>query len=248
MKLLAAPPTKIQNKALAKYELDRYFQANSVESLLVTLQHGKRLGLFNFDITISADYLDWAKAKHDLLNPTAHGLDLGFTKPHRLYDLSGKIQNGESLNEEEIRRVITELPHETLERYLRFCLREIDYEDLRDYIIPRPQRTNTEEDYGHLAYNGLEAKGAMITYAGIPIHMGFQHRQVVRAFLKRPDRLLAPDIFIEDPDIFNPNSDYPNVRETLGKLIPAVHKKLKAVIGKECIINEPNEGWRLKIE
>lgn len=248
MKLLAAPPTKIQNKTLSKYELDRYFQADSVESLIVTLQKGELVGLFNFDVYLSADYIDWVKDKHKLLNPPTLGADLGFAKPYKLYDLSHKIQNGEALNEEEVRRIVAELPHGTAERYLRFRLRNIDYEELRNCLPTKKSGAHNDKYYERIEHNGLAVAGARVTYLGRPIHLGFQHRQVVRVFLQHPNAIVAPDIFTTDPDIFNPNKEYGDTRETLGKLIPAVHQKLQAVIGKKCIFNEPNEGWRLNIE
>ena len=248
IKLLAAPPTKIQNKTLSKYELDRYFQTDSVESLIVTLKKGEFAGLFNFDVYLSAEYLGWVKDKHKLLNPPTFGTDLGFAKPYKLYDLSDKIQNGEPLSEADIARVVAELPQEIAERYLRFRLRNIDYEELRSSVTTKNSRAHKDEYSEHVKYKGLAVVGARVTYLGTPVHLSFQHRQVVRVFLQHPDAIVAPDIFISDPDIFNPNKDYDDARETLGKLIPAVHKKLKAVIGEKCIFNEPNEGWRLNIE
>lgn len=248
MKILAVPPSKIQNRAVTKYELERYFHASSVESLIAVLRECELIRLFSFDILISTEYIDQEESKHRIVAPAEFGVDLGYANPYKLYDLSNKIKNGNALNEIEIKRVIVELRQETLGKYLRFRLYNIDYQELRSHVRPKSRVINKDEDYEYITYNGLTARGARITYHGTPVHLAFQHRQVVRTFLKRPDTLLAPDIFMDDPDIFDPDKYYNNARDTLSKLIPAVHKKLREVIGKECVFNEPNEGWRLKIE
>ena len=64
MKILAVPPSKILNKAASIYELERYFGSDSVGSLIVALRQGAQADIFNFDITISAEYIDWAEAHH----------------------------------------------------------------------------------------------------------------------------------------------------------------------------------------
>lgn len=254
MKILAVPPSKILNKAASIYELERYFGSDSVGSLIVALRQGAQADLFSFDITISAEYIDWAEAQRKASFPIdpnlLMGADLGYAMmtPYKLYDMSEKIKNGKPLSENEVRRAITELPNDIAERYLRFTIRDLDYKKVREVAKPQARHTNKDDEYDRLEYNGLVAKGARVTYLDEPIHLGFQHRQVVRAFLKRPDTFLTPDIFMEDPDIFSPNKDYADIRETLGKLIPAVHKRLQKAVGRQCIINEPNEGWRLKIE
>src|SRR5665647_328974 len=89
------------------------------------------------------------------------------------------------------------------------------------------KQTAEDDDYETLEYNGLIARGAVISYLGRPIYMGFQQRQVVRAFLKRPESILPPDVFTgdENPDIFASKREYRRGKKaTLGKLIPAVHK------------------------
>ncbi|HKU18006.1 MAG TPA: hypothetical protein VJP80_01920 [Candidatus Saccharimonadales bacterium] len=98
-----------------------------------------------------------------------------------------------------------------------------------------------------LRYNGLVIKGTEVTYLGQPIYLGFQQLQVLRVFMKKPEVLRTKEVFKEDPDVFA-GDDYSDVDETLGKLVPALHAKLRKVIGKKCIYNVPKNGWLLRID
>ena len=252
MKILSVPPSKIVNRAVSRYELGRYFDIDSVGSLIVLLRQGSYEDLFSFDVTISADYIDWGedlrKAKYPLDPELFLGTDLGYTQSktprYPLADMSKKIKNGVPLSESEITRVLTELPDDVLERYLRFTLRNFNQGRLRKLVRPVKEVAN---DYGDYRYNGLAIEGAVVTYQKNPVYMSPQQREVLRLFLERPGKLITRDAFRENGDIFG-KEDYTDVDETLGKLIPAVHKKLRQAIGKNCIFNTPREGWTLRIE
>ncbi|MDK2899090.1 MAG: hypothetical protein PWQ10_277 [Patescibacteria group bacterium] len=250
MKLLALPPSKMLNKAVSKYELGRYFQADSVEGLITTLQYGERMGLFNFDVIISPEYLDWAEMKHKLLNPIDLSMDLGFRKPvpYELYGLSGKIKNSEPLEDAEIQRIIVDAPHEILNQYFRFKLREVDYEELRNYVQQKTNQAEKDRDYGTVRYNGLVAEGAKITYHNQPIYMGFQHRQVLRLLIEQKGVPCSKDEFKRNADIFTRDSYSSGMDAVLRNLIYEVRKKIKVVVGKNCIKNKPLEGWYLELD
>ncbi|MCA9332131.1 hypothetical protein KC968_04305 [Candidatus Saccharibacteria bacterium] len=249
MNLRSILPRKIQNKAVSKYELDRYFQTNSIEQLVDILQQGERAGLFSFDVTISAEYLDWREARRKLLYPPELGIDLGFAQPvpYGLYELSSKIKNAKPLNRMELKRVVTNIPHNTLEQYLRFRLYGIDYKKLHNEVNSKIHHTDKDEDYDKLEYNGLMAMGAEITYLNEPIYMSFQHRQVVRLLLSKNGKLCTKDEFTENVDIFT-GDDYHDINATLRKLISAVRLELKTVIKNDCIKAIPEEGWYLALD
>jgi hypothetical protein len=246
MKLLAVPPSKIQNKALPRYELGRYFDVGSAESLILALRQGQSSGYFTFDVTLSPEFFVHQKDKYDLMS----GKTESFTPlaPLGMATYGMKSYSKNPLSNAEVRDIVRDFSNDDIEQYLRFTLRHIDYKKLRKAVRPKMKQVDKDEDYDTLSYNGLVAKGAEISYLRKPIYMSFQQRQVVRAFLKRPEKLLSPDMFIDDPDIFDPKKHYNDVRATLSKLIPEVHKKLQKAVVRQCIFNEPNEGWRLKIE
>ncbi len=249
MKLLAAPPSKMVNKAVSTYELEKYFQADSAESLIDALEYGERKGLFNFDVTVSKQYLDWLAARHKLLNPTSLGVDLGFRKPaaYELYGISDKIKNGEALSKEEVQRVIRDVPHDMLERYLRFRLHDIDYKELHGYLQPKTSQAEKDEDYGMVQYKGLVANGAKITYYDQPIYMGFQHRQVLRLLIEQQGELCSKGEFFGNVDLFTSDSYSSDMDSLLRNLIYEARKKLKVAVGGNCIKNMPREGWHLKL-
>ena len=246
MKLLAVPPSTIQNKALPRYELGRYFDVRSAESLILALREGQSSGYFTFDVTLSPEFFVHQKDKYDLLS----GKTESFTPlaPLGMATYGMRNYSKKPLSDAEIRDIMRDFSSDEIEQYLLFTLRNIDYKKLQKIVRPKTKQVDKDEDFDTLRYNGFVAKGAEITYLRDPIYMSFQQRQVVRAFLKRPEQLLSPDVFTDDPDIFDPEKHYNDMRTTLSKLIPAVHKKLQKAVGRQCIFNEPSEGWRLKIE
>lgn len=246
MKLLTVPSKKVVNKYVSSRELEKYFGNDSFEALVVTLRQGWREDFFSFDITLDSEYIAWGEAKHKAQFPVDFlGVDLGYAPRlprYKFENLSSKIKNGEPLSDDEVQKVIGELPHDIAEKYLRFRLRNINYEELRKVVEPKA----SYNDYDKVEYNGLAVQGTLVSYLDQTIPMSRKHREVVRFFVKNPDRLVFKDEFMEEPDIINV-AKLPRPYETLSKLIPAVHKELRPFIG-ECVFNEPEEGWRLTIE
>jgi len=251
IELLAVPPSKIQNKALSRYGLEKYFGAGTVELLLLTLRYARQASFLNFDVTIDPEYLVWQEGRLRVAiregdNSRPH-YPFSFLLPDTsgLAWLSTKIRDNTPLTEQEIARAIYESPSDVAERYLRFTLRDIDQKELRK-IVKQPKRRASV--YGDYEYNGLSIRGVEVAYQGKPIYMSPQQREVLRIFLQEPEVLRTKDVFTENADIFNPRKNYKDALITLGKLIPQVHKVLRDVIGEQCIINTPKEGWTLKIE
>lgn len=247
LKLLSVPPSKIQNRVVSKYELERYFGTGSIDNLILALRQGKRDGYFNFEITVSPEYLAWEKdhqklmLREDVLRPIYPNFSLHV---YRLYLPESKIKNKTPLSDEEIRGVIRELPQDMAEKYMRFKLRNIDYNKLREIVKPKERKAS--KYYEKLEYNGLVDDGTATTYLGQPVYLSSQHRRVLRMFMGQPNKLIYRETFIDDPEILP--KEYDDVYKTLGKLIPAVHKELRTVIRQRCILSTPTEGWTLKIE
>jgi hypothetical protein len=249
MYLLSLPPSKIQNKAVSIYELQKYFDAKTIESLLLILQQGQSDGYFTFDITLSPKYLDWEEDHRKLLSGETENykpIDLFTVRAYSIRVSDAKIKKKVPLTGHEIRGVVSALPSNMSEKYLLFTLRNLDNKKLREIVKPKINRTDKDEDFDMIEYNGLIVRGARITYLNEPIHMSFQHRQVVRLLLSNNGELCTKDKFTENPDIFT-GDDYPNVYATLRKLIAEVRAELKTVIKKNCIKSVSNEGWYLEL-
>jgi len=247
--MLITPPKKLVNKYVSSHELERYFGNSSVEALVVALRQGRLEGFFEFDITLDPGYIEWSEAKHKAQFPVDFlGTDLGYARAprYKFEGLSSKINNGESFSESEVQNVIGELPHDIAEKYLRFRLRNIDYDELRRVVRPLLRHNKTDDSHDKVEYNGLIVQGTLVSYLGKTISMPPKHREVIRFFVKNSDRLIFKDEFIEERDIIDATK-LTRPYETLSKLIPAVHKDLRPIIG-ECIYSVPGEGWRLKIE
>jgi hypothetical protein len=251
MNLLAVPPSKIQNKAVSRYALEKYFGAKTVEQLLLILRHARRANYLNFGVTIDPEYLVWQEGRLRVAIRAE-----GNSQPHYpfsvlLPDTSGlawlltKIRNNTPLTDQEIARAIHEAPSDVAERYLRFTLRDIDQKELREFVKQPKRRAS---GYGDYEYKGLSIRGVEVAYQGKSIYMSPQQREVLRVFLAAPEALRTPDIFTGNADIFSPKRHYNDVNVTLGKLIPSVHKLLQEAIGEPCIFNKAKEGWKLKIE
>ena len=251
MELMAVPPSKIQNKAISRYGLEKYFGAKSVEQLLLALRQARQANYFNFDVTIDPEYLVWREEhlrivlRADGINQPTYPFNLWAPDSSGLGWLSTKIRDNTPLTDQDIATAIHEAPSDIAERYLRFTLRDIDQKGLRK-IIKQPKRRAS--GYGDHEYNGLSIRGVEVAYQGKPIYMSPQQREVLRVFLAAPEALRTPDVFTSNVDIFNPKRHYNDANVTLGKLIPAVHKILWNAIGEPCIFNTAKEGWTLKIE
>lgn len=247
IKLLSIPPKKIVNKYVSSRELERYFGNSSVEALVVLLRQGRSDGLFWFDITLDPEYIEWGEAKHKAqFTVDFSGSSLGYVRPprYKFEDLSSKIKASEPFSEDVVQKVITELPHDLAEKYLRFRLHDLDYEKLRENIVPKKRKAN--KYYERLKYKGLVDDGAVTAYLDQPIYLSRQHRLVLRMFMERPEKLIYREAFIDNREILP--GEYSDVYKTLGKLIPAVRKELETVIHQKCILNTPTDGWILKIE
>ena len=253
MHIVALPPSKIQNRTQTRYELRRYFGADSIESLLLILQQGQRDGYFTFDITLSPKYLVWEEDYRKVLSGETDSfrpLEPFKVRKYGFGVSDDKIRQKEPLTEREIRNVVSTLPSNMSEQYLLFTLRNLDQKKLREIVRPKKLRNDKNEEYDTLEYNGLKAMGARITYLNQPIYMSYSHKQVVRLLLKKQGGLCYKDEFMDrHASIFkHPAADYKDINATLRKLISEVRQELESVIKKDCIVSDPSEGWYLKIE
>ena len=246
----AIPPKRLVNKSVSSREFEKYFGNNSAEALVVALRQGRQKGLFEFSITLDPEYIKWGEAKYRALFPIDyHGADLGYARPQRykLEDMSEKIANGEVLTESEVQKVISELPHDIMEKYLRFKLSNLDYEALED-ITPKRKRSVRKDTHTRIERDGLVIDGVQVSYHGKPINIGFQQRQVLQVLLERYGKLVTHDVFTNNLDIFPKENYKKDLNVRIGQLISELHKKLKATIGESCIDNTSREGWTLKIK
>ena len=250
IKLLTIPPKKIVNKYVSSRELKRYFGDSPVEALVVALRQGLSEGLFGFDITLDPDYIEWGEAWHKAQFPVDFsGSDLGYVRSlrYKFEDLSYKIISGESLSENEIQRIIGELPRDITEKYLRFRLCSLDYDKLKKIVSPK-KKSHKKDTYVRIERDGLVIDGATVFYNDKLIDMGFQHRQVLRVLLEHYDHLVEHDTFINNRDIFSKEDYKKDLKERIGQIISEVHNKLRIAIGEDCISNTQSEGWTLKIK
>ena len=116
-------------------------------------------------------------------------------------------------------------------------------------LLSKSSEPISDEDPNEQSYKGLFAsRDGLIHYNDTVIPFTTQQRSVVRVFLKKPEELRSKEAFTDtEADIFS-RHNYPNANATLAKLISAVHTKLRSAVGKKCIFNTPNEGWRLTID
>lgn len=107
---------------------------------------------------------------------------------------------------------------------------------------------NDDDPEETLPYKGLRAnRDGLIYYNGEEIHFTPQQRDVMRVLLRRPDELRPKEAFTDsDASIFS-RKNYPNIDDTLAKLIAATHVKLRSAVGKDCIFNTAGQGWKLKL-
>lgn len=131
---------------------------------------------------------------------------------------------------------------------------EIMNEGMRKFIMPKPKvatpvkSTLSHDEDDEYSYKGITyGFDGLVRFKDMKIPFSFQERQVMRIFLHKPEKLITKDIFTQNQDIFT-RDKYPNIDDTLSKLISSVHRKLRQVIGKTCIQNIPEEGWYIKIE
>jgi hypothetical protein len=244
MNILAVLPSKIQNKAKTRFELQRYFGAKSIESLIIILQRGQSNGYFTFDVTLSPEYYAQQRDKYDVLS----GKTDSYTPTEFLgmaaYGL--RKETNKPLTKAEVREFISDSSSDMTEQYLLFTLRNIDYKKLGEIVRPKSKQTDKDEDYDRVEYRGLVAQGASITYLNSPIYMSFQHRQVVRLLLSRNGELCTKDMFTGNVDIFT-RDHYPDIFATLRKLIAEVRAELKMVTKNNCIKPVQKDGWYLDL-
>jgi hypothetical protein len=106
-----------------------------------------------------------------------------------------------------------------------------------------------DEDPEELESEGLLiGRDGLVSYSGENIALTTQERDLLRVLMKRPGELCTKDDF-KDPHvgIFKSDHNYPDIDTTLRKLIAATHKKLRAAVGHNCIMNVASEGWRLEL-
>lgn len=248
---MEAAVRRLSNKIVSANELNRYFDTKSVDELLQKLRLLVRDGYLEFEVSLSAEYFDWQKAHHNVVlnSDINYGADLGYgsLRKRDAYGLS--INSPKPLQDEDVAEVIQKLPTHLTNQYMRFKLWDIDSERLLRLITKR-EKTNNDEYYDRVEYNGLVADGAEIRYRGETIKMSFRHRQVVRLLLNKQGGLCYRDEFTDRHAsiLKHPAAYYKNPNATLRKLIAEVHHELKVVIKKDCIENDPSEGWCLKLE
>jgi len=250
LRLLAQIPEKIQGKLVTKRELDKYFGTKSIYQLIEVLQYGKELGYFSVELLIE----DLNRSKSDgytklirNVYPVYESSYVG-ASPNQEYTLPASIKAGVVLNKKEIGVIITRLSEHSLETHLRFKLSAINYDELRKIIKPKKTRKNKDDGYRRAEWDGFVVDGSEASYLGEKILLGFQQRQILRILIKYKGKLVAPDIFTNNRDIFTKNQYKSDINHLLAQHISATHKKVKAVVHKDCIMNEPNEGWKLEIQ
>ncbi len=250
MKMLIIPPKKLVNRYVSSQELARYFGNNSAEALVISLRQGRQDGLFRFSITLDPEYVDWGEAKHKAQFPVDfHGADLGFVRVprYKFENLSSKIIEGEALSEDEIQKVISELPHDIMEKFLRFKLSNLDYDALKD-ITPKNKPRRKKDTYTRIEREGLMIDETEVSYNGRPISLGFQHRQVLQVLLVHYGKLVAHDLFTNNRDIFPKDVYKKDLNVRIAQIISELNKKLATIVGQNCIENTSSEGWTLKIQ
>lgn len=248
---MEAATRRLNNKIVSASELNRYFGTKSVDELLQELRRLVWNGYLKFEVRLSVEYFNWQKARHDVISADDinYGANLGY-EPLLKRDTYGlTIDSPKPLENEEIVEVIRKLPASLTHQYMRFRLWDIDLEELLKLITKR-EKLDKDEFYDRVEYNGLVADGAEIRYHGEPIRMSFRHRQVVRLLLNKQGGLCYRDEFTDRHAsiLKHPAAYYKDVNETLRKIIAEVRKELALVIEKDCIENDPSEGWRLKLE
>lgn len=239
---------QLENKWLTDRQLGRYFATNSPGDLLMELRRLRRKGVFQFEVMLSQGYYDREKSRRDVILRTDvfKPVDvLGRVFERDTYGIS--VESDTPLSENEIIKLFMYLPPDLAERYLRFKLTNIN-QNLFEQIIARHKTRGGDDDfYDRIEYRSLVADGSMISYNDEPIAMGFQHRQVVRILIEKQGKLCTKDEFTESPDVFT-GENYPDIDITLRKLVADVHRKLRSVVGKNCIKNVPSEGWLLELD
>ncbi|MFA5015490.1 MAG: hypothetical protein WC549_08125 [Actinomycetota bacterium] len=250
MKMLGIPPKRLVNRYVSSRELERYFGSNSAEALVVSLRQGRQESLFRFSITLDPEYVDWGEAKYKAQFPVDfHGANLGFVRVprYKLESLSSKIAEGEALSEDEIQKVISELPHDIMEKFLRFKLSNLDYDALKD-IMPKNRPNRKKDTYTRIEREGLVIDETEVSYNGKPISLSFQYRQVLQVLLDHYGKLVAHDVFTNNRDIFPKEAYKKDLNVRIAQIISELNKKLKTIVGQSCIENTSSEGWTLKIQ
>lgn len=103
-------------------------------------------------------------------------------------------------------------------------------------------RPISDEEPKELNHRGLRIKrDGLVDYNGTNIQLDGQETTALRALMERPEELRSrEDISI---DLSAKNSKSVN----LAKLISSLRRKLKTVVGYNCIENKSGQGWMLTI-
>lgn len=256
LKKLIRVPRGLEKKTVPKYELAPFFNVISLEDLVFTLYQFEQNGYFKHQITLSHEYDDWEEARASAL------LDTSPLKPidpfiatamrqrkYRLAILDREIKTDTPLTAAEVSEVMRVLPTDLAERFLRFKLSGINQKNLREIVVARPdalRRGAKADNYYTFEHKGLFVSDTDASYKGKPIHLARKQRELLKAFVARPEVLLNIDDFTEMPEVFDPKKTYNHPHQTLSKLISETHKIVRQAVG-ECIFNKPDEGWYLKI-
>lgn len=243
-------PESLEDKVLRKEDLDRYFSNTSIENLVLLLRSLRRSGCLNFEVTMDKQYLSLIKDREtlalrsDVLIPINRGFNIT-NDTYGLGRLHTKFKNEEPLSESDIVLVAESLPEDIALKYLGFKLFNIDWEAYEEAVTENPIEEKLEDSYDRVEFNGLTVDGGQVSYRGREMQVSFQHRQVIRLLVSKQGGLCTRDDFLDDYwSIFN-RQNYANIDATLRKLISAVRGELVHGTGKDLIVNEPNEGWKL---
>jgi hypothetical protein len=132
---LTASPLAIKDRFVPWAIIAQYFDAHSLHALVLALWRHRRSGYFAYDVTLSAEYIDWEDTRRsvvlrtDVLEPIDPFGALKIGK-YRLNHLYSKILNKTPFTDDEINEVIEKLPADMAERYLLFRITNIDQDSI----------------------------------------------------------------------------------------------------------------------
>jgi hypothetical protein len=155
--VLAIFPSRLREAGITAQKMNSYFQAASIEGLILRLWEYQREAYFKVAISVSSRYEQQASDHRDL----ALGLDNPNFIPAQLGVSDGirgpRIKCDEPLSRDEVRKVISELSEDQLREHLRFRLAGI-----------KREKANRElEAYARQYQQGLPKEVRTAQYKGL---------------------------------------------------------------------------------
>lgn len=230
-----------------------YFEAISLDDLLVTLYELTKNGYIEYSVKLSSGYLDWEeahiKAVHDttplLPPPGIFGLK---RRQFQLLTISDDdIMSSTPLTPKQLSELLRVFPSKMLERYLQFTVKPIDRKKISEIIAAHSTSNKVRQKIDNYYVddcNELIVGVADVTYKGKVIVMRRQQRELLRLLVKNHGITASWEKIYDDSNIFRTGRRHPNPHATVDKLVNSLLVILRQAIG-ECIINNPSEGWRL---